>query len=135
MKRRPPDSTRPDTLFPSTTLFRSPLGRGGGAAWPQRAPCPERGGDEHHVEQAQEDQGGHEEAQGPPQVATEDGAARVVDGRVLCCATDGVELRSGVPRGGDRTASALGAGRGAGGDSRGGTGHGAAVGGLGGGGG
>src|SRR3546814_2991218 len=26
MKRRPPRSTRPDTLFPYTTLFRSPVG-------------------------------------------------------------------------------------------------------------
>src|SRR3546814_17164684 len=36
MKRRPPESTRTDTLFPYTTLFRSPLrrhgGRSGGAA-------------------------------------------------------------------------------------------------------
>src|SRR3546814_6886113 len=28
MIRRPPRSTRTDTLFPYTTLFRSPLGRG-----------------------------------------------------------------------------------------------------------
>src|SRR3546814_16605240 len=27
MIRRPPRSTRPDTLFPYTTLFRSPVGR------------------------------------------------------------------------------------------------------------
>src|SRR3546814_6990624 len=30
MIRRPPRSTRPDTLFPYTTLFRSPLDRGRG---------------------------------------------------------------------------------------------------------
>src|SRR3546814_17246309 len=29
MRRRPPKSTRTDTLFPYTTLFRSPLRRGG----------------------------------------------------------------------------------------------------------
>src|SRR3546814_4994190 len=27
MRRRPPRSTRPDTLFPYTTLFRSPIGQ------------------------------------------------------------------------------------------------------------
>src|SRR3546814_20339545 len=32
MIRRPPRSTRTDTLFPYTTLFRSPLGRRGGGA-------------------------------------------------------------------------------------------------------
>src|SRR3546814_20743232 len=30
MLRRPPRSTRTDTLFPSTTLFRSPVGTGDG---------------------------------------------------------------------------------------------------------
>src|SRR3546814_6345483 len=30
MIRRPPRSTRTDTLFPYTTLFRSPVARGGG---------------------------------------------------------------------------------------------------------
>src|SRR3546814_3259880 len=31
MIRRPPSTTRTDTLFPYTTLFRSPAGRGHGA--------------------------------------------------------------------------------------------------------
>src|SRR3546814_11843807 len=49
MIRRPPRSTRTDTLFPYTTLFRScvPAGgaqRGGGAARPQRRR------QEHHAE-------------------------------------------------------------------------------------
>src|SRR3546814_19406543 len=37
MKRRPPRSTRTDTLFPYTTLFRSPASRE--AAWEQNR-CP-----------------------------------------------------------------------------------------------
>src|SRR3546814_13884263 len=36
MIRRPPRSTRTDTLFPYTTLFRSDLGVGGNEARPQR---------------------------------------------------------------------------------------------------
>src|SRR3546814_2834457 len=39
MSRRPPRSTRTDTLFPNTTLFRS--GRGGGGA-ARRDPVPRR---------------------------------------------------------------------------------------------
>src|SRR3546814_7856213 len=41
MKRRPPRSKLTDTLFPSTTLFRSPSGPGGGfgeIGLPQRQP-------------------------------------------------------------------------------------------------
>src|SRR3546814_14865567 len=39
MVRRPPRSTRTDTLFPYTTLFRSDRGRGdGGRAAAQRVP-------------------------------------------------------------------------------------------------
>src|SRR3546814_19622150 len=38
MRRRPPRSTRTDTLFPYTTLFRS------GAAGEGGAPCDDRGG-------------------------------------------------------------------------------------------
>src|SRR3546814_17993507 len=37
MIRRPPRSTRTDTLFPYTTLFRSRAGAGGGAARPPAA--------------------------------------------------------------------------------------------------
>src|SRR3546814_4808828 len=40
MIRRPPRSTRTDTLFPYTTLFRSPLSiRRPGAGWPDRNPA------------------------------------------------------------------------------------------------
>src|SRR3546814_7285291 len=35
--RRPPRSTRPDTLFPYTTLFRSRPNRNDGIAWPATA--------------------------------------------------------------------------------------------------
>src|SRR3546814_10328840 len=35
MIRRPPRSTRTDTLFPYTTLFRSPLPHPGGASYDQ----------------------------------------------------------------------------------------------------
>src|SRR3546814_8588956 len=41
MQRLPPRSTRIDTLFPDTTLFRSQLPRGGGAR--PRAPQPRIG--------------------------------------------------------------------------------------------
>src|SRR3546814_10029921 len=41
MTRRPPRSTRTDTLFPYTTLFRSPPGHEGGEAAPAGRP---RGG-------------------------------------------------------------------------------------------
>src|SRR3546814_12733061 len=50
MIRRPPRSTRTDTLFPYTTLFRSlypfPVasGRIAGGGWPRRAPDRRRGG-------------------------------------------------------------------------------------------
>src|SRR3546814_8736876 len=37
MTRRPPRSTRTDTLFPYTTLFRSWGDQGGGRASPQRS--------------------------------------------------------------------------------------------------
>src|SRR3546814_10813676 len=37
MIRRPPRSTRTDTLFPYTTLFRSPAGAGHRAARPRQA--------------------------------------------------------------------------------------------------
>src|SRR3546814_18276021 len=40
MIRRPPISTRPDTLFPYTTLFRSPPARARGAG----GPCPRADG-------------------------------------------------------------------------------------------
>src|SRR3546814_31172 len=33
MRRRPPRSTRTDTLFPYTTLFRSQFGQEGGSGW------------------------------------------------------------------------------------------------------
>src|SRR3546814_9592997 len=41
MIRRPPRSTRTDTLFPYTTLFRSQAQRGGITAWSARdgTPC------------------------------------------------------------------------------------------------
>src|SRR3546814_3452579 len=43
MIRRPPRSTRTDTLFPYTTLFRSvfaiAIGRSGGARWPVYCAC------------------------------------------------------------------------------------------------
>src|SRR3546814_3393696 len=48
MIRRPPRSTRTDTLFPYTTLFRSPLPspcrhrRGPGPCGPRRHPCRRR---------------------------------------------------------------------------------------------
>src|SRR3546814_2897689 len=42
MIRRPPRSTRTDTLFPYTTLFRSPRGRGAGLL--PAPPHPDRGG-------------------------------------------------------------------------------------------
>src|SRR3546814_7396713 len=47
MIRRPPRSTRTDTLFPYTTLFRSPAPRRPGpasspAAHTSAAPCPEK---------------------------------------------------------------------------------------------
>src|SRR3546814_2425518 len=38
MLRRPPRSTRTDTLFPYTTLFRSHLGCGGGPPRPRPSP-------------------------------------------------------------------------------------------------
>src|SRR3546814_4114347 len=41
MRRRPPRSTRTDTLLPYTTLFRSPAGAG------ESAGSPEISGDEH----------------------------------------------------------------------------------------
>src|SRR3546814_16006044 len=37
MRRRPPRSTRTDTLFPYTTLFRSPAPPGASPAWRERA--------------------------------------------------------------------------------------------------
>src|SRR3546814_8488495 len=47
MIRRPPRSTRTDTLFPYTTLFRSPIPRRGPTRYCGRsgrsAPCPTRG--------------------------------------------------------------------------------------------
>src|SRR3546814_10602956 len=45
MIRRPPRSTRTDTLFPYTTLFRSAAVRPCGGAW---ADC-RRAGDRHHL--------------------------------------------------------------------------------------
>src|SRR3546814_1787842 len=57
MKRRPPRSTRTDTLFPYTTLFRSE--RGGplpqpGLRQPAQADAPEA--DIHHAEQRMHEQ-------------------------------------------------------------------------------
>src|SRR3546814_8627788 len=43
MIRRPPRSTRTDTLFPYTTLFRSPAGRGATAACSRRHATHRRG--------------------------------------------------------------------------------------------
>src|SRR3546814_19162790 len=40
MRRRPPRSTRTDTLFPYTTLFRSPGLAGGASRAPPRPPLP-----------------------------------------------------------------------------------------------
>src|SRR3546814_1244600 len=40
MRRRPPRSTRTDTLFPYTTLFRSRCGRGGARHRPDRVGRP-----------------------------------------------------------------------------------------------
>src|SRR3546814_9631042 len=40
MRRRPPRSTRTDTLFPDTTLFRSPAAANNSAS---RSPAPRRG--------------------------------------------------------------------------------------------
>src|SRR3546814_8923981 len=40
MIRRPPISTRTDTLFPYTTLFRSPARRGAGSGLRRRFPSP-----------------------------------------------------------------------------------------------
>src|SRR3546814_18634172 len=46
MMRRPPRSTRTDTLFPYTTLFRSASGPNRGSACRRPAPhCPRRGGE------------------------------------------------------------------------------------------
>src|SRR3546814_8428972 len=42
MRRRPPRSTRTDTLFPYTTLFRSPRGDGGGDLTDEGAAFAER---------------------------------------------------------------------------------------------
>src|SRR3546814_21105291 len=42
MTRRPPRSTRTDTLFPYTTLFRSRLGQPADRERRQVAPCPPR---------------------------------------------------------------------------------------------
>src|SRR3546814_5980848 len=39
MKRRPPRSTRTDTLFPYTTLFRSPACRRARSGWRSRDRC------------------------------------------------------------------------------------------------
>src|SRR3546814_16025612 len=50
MLRRPPRSPRTDTLFPYTTLFRSPLA--GDALGPRRAERPLADRGEHHVGQA-----------------------------------------------------------------------------------
>src|SRR3546814_8524640 len=64
MIRRPPRSTRTDTLFPYTTLFRSPPARcpsrpdtasaGSNRSWPRRRPriaCPHRS--EEHTSELQ----------------------------------------------------------------------------------
>src|SRR3546814_12427947 len=40
MIRRPPSSTLTDTLFPYTTLFRSPAAASRAAKWPPTAPAP-----------------------------------------------------------------------------------------------
>src|SRR3546814_18051678 len=45
MIRRPPRSTRTDTLFPYTTLFRSPALGGGDRQRQQQQPCAEADGD------------------------------------------------------------------------------------------
>src|SRR3546814_4073568 len=54
MIRRPPRSTRTDTLFPYTTLFRSPRAdraRPHRSSWPQhRAACPMLRSEEHTSE-------------------------------------------------------------------------------------
>src|SRR3546814_1614365 len=42
MIRRPPRSTRTDTLFPYTTLFRSQRDAGSGRIWSARQPAHER---------------------------------------------------------------------------------------------
>src|SRR3546814_2583518 len=49
MIRRPPRSTRTDTLFPYTTLFRSSQNAGCGRAGLQRRPCRERKAVHRHV--------------------------------------------------------------------------------------
>src|SRR3546814_14156120 len=50
MIRRPPRSTRTDTLFPYTTLFRSGRSDSGGRARPGSAGCHGIGQDLHHGE-------------------------------------------------------------------------------------
>src|SRR3546814_4350062 len=58
MKRRPPRSTRTDTLFPYTTLFRSwafRFRRSGGSRQPllSSSPCRRRGRSEEHTSELQ----------------------------------------------------------------------------------
>src|SRR3546814_1019169 len=53
MIRRPPRSTRTDTLFPYTTLFRSPGGGGGDDAGARRQPVLLRGRSEEHTSELQ----------------------------------------------------------------------------------
>src|SRR3546814_18922548 len=65
MIRRPPRSTRTDTLFPYTTLFRSGGHDGNGAVGQLGADLQERGDEEADRQEEADQQGGDDEAAEP----------------------------------------------------------------------